>query len=51
MSKIITARFEDICMKCCGPIKVGDLIRWEKKNSHHLKCDPLLGGLMKRGES
>jgi hypothetical protein len=36
--KLIAARYDDICMTCTGKIKPGDLIFWEKKNSHHAKC-------------
>lgn len=39
MHKLMTARYDDICMKCAGIIKAGDLIMWEKKNSHHAECD------------
>lgn len=42
--KLIEARYEDICHTCTGKINVGDMIWWERKNSHHARCkDSVIG--------
>lgn len=45
--KMIEAKYEDICMACAGKIKPGDLIAWERKNSRHARCVPVIGGLFR----
>lgn len=42
--KLIEAKYEDICMTCAGKIKPGDMIYWEKKNSHHVTCKSTVMG-------
>lgn len=48
--KLIVAKYEDICMTCTKQIKPGDLIQWERKNSHHAKCKDTVVGRWLNGK-
>lgn len=47
--KYMEARYDDICHECCGKIKAGEMIWWERKNSRHAKCRPGVVGKWLRG--